>query len=142
MGNKNKKFEIIGEYIKLAEDGKNADWALEILRIFCSQVDSNKGIDKSIRYYLRDSFNKILFGEDAASALNIKNPPHRPIMNPERDMDIALDVARKKLSGKKLDEIYNALAEQFNLSPDTIKKIYLKYRSWAIEQAQTEINNK
>jgi len=89
--------------------------------------------ERAIRY-LSDSFEKILQGVPADIALGVKpGESGRPRHSEKRarDLQIATDVARLILLGKKPNQAYTVVAKERDLEKSGIRKIYTAHKKLA-----------
>jgi len=127
------------KYIEQAYKGDAID-KRRLLEIFCACVDGNRPVYPELLRYLSKQFAAALDGKELAKELGKhlagskeKNRPQDPD-NEYRDIELAIAVDRRRgdeRDGRPIGvtKALNEIATERNLSRDTVRKAWEKYRA-------------
>jgi hypothetical protein len=135
MTEKPSNIDLIAYALKLAPE--SADHAEDVLEFFCEGVErmatDTAYPDPRILNYLATCSRRILDGVEPKEALNLdmraEGQRRRRTYEKldERDIDIALSVARRMRHGQSREDAFYAAAEQFGVKRGTVRNAHDKY---------------
>jgi hypothetical protein len=115
----------------------SADHAEDVLEFFCDDVDNlafdGPGPDRRILLYLANCFRDILAGVDPKEALNLdkraEGQRRRRTLEKigERDLKMAIDVARRMHHGQLREDAFAVVAEHFGMKRSAVRNAYEEY---------------
>ncbi len=114
------------------DEAKGGDYTagFRLIHLIFSELKHGQ-LSENMRFYLLDAMRQIANGEDANAVLHLKRPRRRP-QEPERLIDIAIQVERVIQSGRSREQAIATVAGKLErVDTSNIGKVHAKYKTTA-----------